>query len=314
MSASDDVVGDDFLLPPEAFVRRCAACCGLDDVALSNLDVAHLADAIRRGRPRLEILDVMRARRDPTDPRLRRPNIAAFSREFAGNVILDVLLRYAPADEAAFVRFAFGQIVNRPPTSRELLSLDFDLRCGRLDRRAVVDWLLARAQIEGVHVVVSDHTAPDRVDGGGDDRTWIANGQTLDAQGRDRIVFVKQHPGHGWLLSPGFWRQPVETTDDGWAIRPGWLLLGPKLNLAGGEWRLEVDVLQHDDATILIDVVANAGIDVLAKVLFDGPTHCALRFEIAKWHHFVEVRLLKPEEPTEKCWVRIRNLSLVRVG
>jgi hypothetical protein len=311
MSACEMIAGEDFLLAPEAFVRRCAERCGGEGVALSELEIAELADAVRRGRPRLEILDAMLARHDPIDAKLQRPNVAALRRDFAGNVVVDVLLRYAPGDDVAFVRFAFEQIVNRPPTPRELLSLDFDLRCGRLDRRSIVERLDAQAQVEGVKVMVSDRAPPARTES---DRIWTADGQMVDTLGRYRIVLVRQLAGHGWLLAPGYWHQPIETADDGWKIRPGWVLTGPKRKLASGAWRLEVEFLQDDDATIFLDVVANAGLDVLAKSLFEGPARCSLRFTVADWHHFIEVRLLKPEEAQEKCWASIRNLSLVPVG
>jgi hypothetical protein len=311
MSASERVVGEDFLLPPEAFVRRCAERCGPEGAGVTEMELAELAEAVRHGRPRLEILDAMLARCDPTDPRLQRINTAALRRDFRGEVVLDVLLRYAPGDDATFVRYAFEQIVTRPPTGRELLSLDFDLRCGRTDRRAIVNRLTALARVEGVQAVVSGDALPESGPGGG---AWVTGGQTIDGQGRDLIVFVRQHAGLGWVLAPGYWHQPVETTEDGWTIRPGWVLTGPKRNLARGVWRLDVDFLQGEDATMFLDVVANSGLDILAKALFEGPTHCALRFTIADWHHFVEVRLLKPEETSEKCWVKIRNLSLAPVG
>jgi hypothetical protein len=96
--------------------------------------------------------------------------------------------------------------------------------------------------------------------------------------------------------------------------REGWVIAGPKQQFPPGLWRLDVHILQPEDAVIVLDVVANAGIDILAKATLLGPARFSVRVDIRDWHHFIELRLFKPRQPEAAHRLDIRNLSFTRLS
>ena len=81
-------------------------------------------------------------------------------------------------------------------------------------------------------------------------------------------------------------RQPLEPFDGGWAVREGWLIVGPKRTLKAGKWRIDIDLLQSPEAIVDLDVVANAGLDVLLRAALCGHSCGSFCLDFLPDHHF----------------------------
>jgi hypothetical protein len=284
----------DFLLGPEAFVERCAIALGLRETELTSLDRGALADAIKAGRPRFEILDVIRARRNPLDPDLQRPNCNSVPSEWSSFVVLDLLERFAPENNEAFVRQTFSQLLCREATTLEVIETTFDLKSGRTDRRGLIEKLAKRAGGARLSSVHSVSLPIDR-----------ATSEPF------KMLLIKYIEGEGWVLAPDITLH-VPRPKEGMLTRleEGWVMTGPKRSLPAGAWRATFELVQADAAEIVIDVVANSGLDVLVRMTLSGPAQVSPCFEIKSWHHFLEVRLFKPTQPEPLRWIKIREISL----
>ncbi len=80
-----------------------------------------------------------------------------------------------------------------------------------------------------------------------------------------------------------------------------------------GSWKLSIDIVQPCSAKIILDVVANAGLHVLAKAVFVGSARVALEIIVSEHDHFLEVRLFKPAEQAELRQLKIQELVLTEL-
>ena len=297
----------DLLVTSDEFIRRSAAALGLSDV--SPVEVEILARAIRDGMSRLDVLDILMARANPDDPRLSRPNPAFLKRDVDAYVIVDLVERYAIDDDREFARFAMSKLLGEAPTAEALDSAQTFLWRAK-DRRAFLEDLAGRRAARGDRVELSpgarsvEEPEPLTLRRIGDN--------VLMGDGRRGLVIVRREPGMGWAAGEHI--SVAATVEDGkWRVRPGWVVLGPKQSFAPGLWRLDVDLVQPESACVILDVIANAGVDVFLRVTLAGPTRCAMRIDVREWHHFLEFRLFKPKEAEDNNCLDIRNLSFVRL-
>jgi hypothetical protein len=303
---SVDLTAADFLVTADEFVRRCAKAVGLSD--LSPVEVQALSDAIQKGKHRLDIVDILIAKVDPEDPRLTRPNPKFVMREVDSFVIADLLEKYAPDDDREFARFAIERILGGNPADEEL-----DAAQGQLwlkpDRGAFLEGLAARKMSRGQRAEISAR-APAGETGG----IRRLGGGTVEPVGQKHIVVVRHEPGIGWTAAANVQVSVADVEKGGWRTHEGWVVAGPKQPFPPGLWRLDVHILQPEEAVIVLDVVANAGIDVLAKATLLGPARFSVRVDIRDWHHFIELRLFKPRQPEAAHRLDIRNLSFTRLS
>jgi hypothetical protein len=302
---SVDLTAEDFLVTADEFVRRCAKAVGLND--LSPVEVHTLSEAIRKGKHRLDIVDILIAKVDPEDPRLTRPNPKFVMREVDSFVIADLMEKYAPDDDREFARFAIERILGGNAADDELDAAQGELWL-RPDRRAFLGELAARKMSRGQRAEISARAAA-----GETSQIHRLGGVAVQPAGQTRVV-VRHEPGVGWTAAANVQVSVTDVEKDGWKTHEGWVVAGPKQPFPPGLWRLDVHILQPEDAVIVLDVVANAGIDVLAKATLLGPARFSVRVDIRDWHHFIELRLFKPRQPEAAQRLDIRNLSFTRLS
>ncbi len=298
-----------FSLPAAEFVDTWAKALALTERDLTTLDRDYLVNAIRTGTNRLKILDALH---------MRQSSFAQFGRgESAHDIrrtpdrfaLMEVITRFAPDDDGAFLRRAFLQICDREPTPGERLELEFDLRRGHLDRRGAVKRIVAAARRDG-HLALWDSLDPD--DGQDDPacaRTMPA-GLVYDESGRETLIFVRAMPDGGWMVAPDIMRQSPKMSENGWLVHDGWLLVGPKRSFRSGTWRVDLDLLQLQDAILDVDIVANSGLDVLQRLEIIGPFSGSFAVEFKSEHRFVELRLAPRKCAEELIWLKPRNISM----
>ena len=304
---SVDLTAADFLVTADEFVRRCAKAVGLND--LSPVEVNVLSDAIQKGKHRLDILDILMSKVDPEDPRLTRPNPKFVMREVDSFIIADLLEKYAPDDDREFARFAIDRILGGNPTDDELDAAQGELWL-KPDRRAFLEGPRGAENGPRPNAPRYPH-APPRGKSGGIHRL---GGVAVQPAGQKHVVVVRHEPGVGWTAAANVQVSVADVEQVGWKTREGWVIAGPKQQFPPGLWRLDVHILQPEDAVIVLDVVANAGIDILAKATLLGPARFSVRVDIRDWHHFIELRLFKPRQPEAAHRLDIRNLSFTRLS
>jgi hypothetical protein len=303
---SVDLTAADFLVTADEFVRRCAKAVGLND--LSPVEVHLLSDAIQKGKHRLDIVDILISKVDPEDPRLARPNPKFVMREVDSFIIADLLEKYAPDDDREFARFAIDRILGGNATDEQLDAAQGELWL-KPDRRAFLEGLAARRMSRGQRAEISARAAAGDIDG-----IHRLGGATVQPAGQKHIVVVRHEPGIGWTAAANVQVSVADVDKAGWKTHEGWVVAGPKQPFAPGLWRLDVHIVQPEDAVIVLDVVANAGIDILAKATLLGPARFSVRVDIRDWHHFIELRLFKPRQPEAAHRLDIRNLSFTRLS
>ena len=228
-------------------------------------------------------------------------------REIDSFVIADLLEKYAPDDDREFARFAIDRILGGNATDDELDAAQGELWL-KPDRRAFLEGLAARKMSRGQRAEISARAAGDT----GEIRRL--GGAAVEQAGRKHVVVVRREPSGGWTAAPNVQVNVADVENVGWKTQEGWVVAGPKQPFPPGLWRLDVHILQPEDAVIVLDVVANAGIDVLAKATLLGPARFSVRVDIRDWHHFIELRLFKPRQPEAAQRLDIRNLSFTRLS
>lgn len=295
----------DLVATPQDFVDACAAKFGLDGDALSDAERATLIASLEAGRSRLTVMEALRAKASPLDangaPRRRRDRtqLAGLAQNWTADVVVDLLLRYAPDDDGRFVEQAFRQIFGRDATQIEALEARFDLRGGRLDRRALIEKLAALSP--GCRLSPPPSQAP---------LPAIPGGAILRDGGGVGYTLVRNVPGVGWVVAPDVIAQPMQGENGAFVPAPGVALRARGLTLTPGRWRLAVDLVQDETADIVVEVLANAGLDELFCARLRGPATFAAVFDVEDRHHFVEVRVVKPSQGPGDAQLKIRDLSL----
>ena len=228
-----------------------------------------------------------------------------FSQAIETFIVAELLINFAPDNDAVFLEFAANKVLGRAPRVNELLSLEFDLRRKKITRLASIEYLVIIARTEGRHVICE---GLDNVS-----RTMPGVGFTLDTEGRVQFVAIHSIDNNGWAVSPNFLRQQMQFGKNGWKLDPGWIFSGPKVSFTAGNWLLELDFIQPPCARLVVDVVANSGLDVLFYQEFIGSATMSVKLDINKNHKFLELRLLKPHQDNHLCWLMPRRFALVNL-
>ncbi len=185
-------------------------------------------------------------------------------------VLIENMERFAPGDNAAFLRYTFQHICNREPRPAERLEFEFDLRRGHLDRRTAREADRCDRPPGRSSVAVDTMDAEERNSDPACARTMPA-GLVYDDQGHQTLIFVRELREGGWMIAPDMMRQTPRMEEKNWLVHEGWLLTGPKRSFEPGCWRVDLDIVQPQDQILDIDVVANSGLDVLQKIEIAGP-------------------------------------------
>jgi hypothetical protein len=292
-AAAGVVAAADFLLAPEAFVEHCLSAHDPDGRLFTKAERGVLIEAILAGRPRLEVLDAIADRADPSARKLTRPHLGDLLRDWDDRLVPDLLERYAPNDEEAFVRQAYSQLLARPPDSTELIKARSDLKSGRTTRRGLMETLAARstAARHSTGLALKADSGP-------------------NSGGAPTFILVRPAGPESWTLEPDVWLQPAPIRDGALQVSEGWVLFGPKRSFPSGPWRLDIDIEQEETTELALSVTSNGGLDQLLAIELIGPARLKARFTIESWHRLVEVRLYRPAQPAAHNWLKVRDLTL----
>lgn len=295
----------DFLLPPKAFVKRCVDAFDLRD-QVDESDRETLTALLSEGRSKLEIADALRSRKYPLAPSLIAPASKGAGVDLGPLIVVEELERFAPADDAAFLRQLYAQTLGREPTAIEALEGTFDLKSGRSTRRSLIEAVAIRtpgSRLSTISSAAKRSNPPDVAPS-------LSGFDVVSADGRVEIVFLRMVAGLGLVRAPGTSFQPAGFRDGSLLLEEGWLLAGPKLDAELGDWVLSVDLMQDENAEIALDIVANAGLDTLIKLHIVGPALLQTRFTVRPQDRFLECRLFKTRQIDSLNWLKIRNISM----
>jgi hypothetical protein len=216
-----------FSLAPSAFVDAWARALALTDREYTALDRETFVRAIQTGTNRLKIIDALYARKRACQSPLGSGMANDICRPQDQFVLMEHLERFAPDDHAAFVRYAFAQICVRGPTPTELLSFDFDLRRGSLERRAAIKKIVRIANQEG-RAAIWDSLDLEQDKSDPTCARTLPTGFGYDEEGRESLIFVRTLAEGGWMVAPDILRQSPKMDQKGWMVQEGWILAGPK--------------------------------------------------------------------------------------
>ena len=127
-----------FSLPAPAFVDTYSETVGVSETDLSPQDRDTLISAIRNGASRMRVIDAIDGRSAANVPVTRLDDQNAIRQPASQFALIDVLARFAPEDDVAFLRHVFARICERQPDKRERLEFEFDLRRGVIDRQTLI--------------------------------------------------------------------------------------------------------------------------------------------------------------------------------
>ncbi|MEO7469398.1 MAG: hypothetical protein ABIV36_20510 [Sphingobium limneticum] len=293
----------DFVLDSAAFIARCIEAYGLED-KISPAERINLVNRMGGGVTKLAMVDAFMRQTSPEQVSLLERRSSGVNREWDKFVLVDLLERYAPDDDWSFLKQAYRQLLDREPDKAEEIEALYDLR-GDLSRRS---WLQRLAEKAPDAFLSSD------VLGTGNAINEVPHSTGFSASGRARIILMQQIADGSYLVAPSLWTQNKDVENGVIHLQEGWVLAGPKRDVTAGAWLLSVDIVQHDEAEVVLDMSANSGLDLLSETHLRGTTRMGLRVTIEPYHHFIEVRLRKPQQPDAQNWIKIRNLSLEYLG
>lgn len=310
----DALPQDIFSLPAESFIDAWARALGLTESELTQDDRLSLAKAIREGTNRLRVVDALKARRPVPTALSSRSGMQAIRREPDQFAILENFTRFAPDDDISFLRYSFSRICGREPTSAERLGLEFDLRRRVTTRAKVVKKIIAIARRDGQTAfwdsVISRDDDDIRESIDPSNARVMPAGLLVNTEGLATAVFVREVENVGWMIGPDLLCQPLQITDKGWNVHPGWLLTGPKRSFVEGIWMLDLDLIQGENARLDVEIVANSGLDFLQNITIAGSFSGTLCVDVRREHRFIELRIrIHPRSP-EDSWLRPRNISM----
>lgn len=289
----------DFVLDPAAFINRCVEAFGLED-RIAPAERVNLVNSMDRGVTKLAMVDAFMRQTSPEQISLLDSRSSGVNREWDKFVLVDLLERYAPDDDWAFLKQAYRQLSDREPDKAEEIEALHDLR-GGLPRRTWLQHLAVKAQ----NAFLSSDVL-----GVGNAINEVPHSTGFSASGRSRIILMQQIADGSYLVAPNLWTQNKHVENGVIHLHEGWVLAGPKRDITPGAWLLSVDIVQDDEGEVVLDMSANSGLDLLVQTHLRGTTRMGLRVMVEPHHHFIEIRLRKPHQPHAQNWIKIRNLAL----
>lgn len=299
------VMPEDFLLPAQAFVDRCLDAFDLTDM-IGTTEKANLVEALEHGVTKLALVGMLFDKKSGNGAQMLTRKSGGINREWDNYVLVELLERYAPDNDRAFILQAYKQILSREPGKAEALEAIRAFKFGDLSRKAFIEGLASRT----TQAVLSSHKTADATS-----VTVAAHAAGFGPNAKQQVVLAQLMPNGHYVVAPNVWFQdlwqPKAMSEDGILhLNEGWVLAGPKRSLAKGAWTISIDIVQDDAAEIIADLVANSGIDTLMHAHLVGSASLKLQFMVESHHHFIELRLLKPSQDRERSWIKIRDLSL----
>lgn len=286
-------------LPGDVFVARAIERLGVKD--MTPREHHALAQALYRGVNKSRVWESLAARGDGRSASPAPGLPSSLVRPDDEIAILEVLIDHAPEDDVIFIDYAFFRLVGRDPELSERLRLQNALAQGDLDRRGVVDSILASSRAEGREPVVAAMA--------GDQPFALISGEQSE-----RIVLIKRLATKEYLVADGGLRN-ARVTSAGLELLGGAALAGPKRSLRPGRWILVLDWAQDDQAAIAVEVTANGGADKLLSVTCVGSARCSLELEVLPEHLVCEVLIHGVRKGVAEAWmVQPREVSLAWSG
>lgn len=295
----------DFALSAEAFVQRCIQAAELSSSQADAITSRLLVEALRAGRTRSEIANAIAHLARPSQKPVADSAYNSIMQPMENFIVADMLVNFAPDNDSAFLTFAANRILGRDPIEGELLSLEFDLRRRAITRLASIEWLVTLARANGRHVVCEGlKHVPMPAQG---------LGFSVNATGAMQFVALRATGISSWEVAPSSLAQKSVVENERWKLHPGWVVTGPKTSFEPGNWLLKLEFIQPSAAAMVVDVVANSGLDVLFCQEFVGSVAVEIKLSIQASHKFLELRLLKPDQDSSLCWITPRHIALVQL-
>jgi|GEM_PF-2500383 hypothetical protein len=308
-----------FGLPAADFVEAVCAFFDVDEARLPAQDRSALVQSLSEGRSRLDVFGAIS--RTSSAGRLATmydSPLNAIMHDSDAYFVQDVLERYAPDDDEAFLIHACQQILGRRNSELEHLACKYDLRRGTVTRGELLDRLVRQARSEGRLIGLASIMRDSPELSPAPPRSPSAIGWPgmlgINAKGQEEFTLCRSDARGGWLVLKNHLMQDISIVDGFWKVGPGFLLAGPKYTLTPGTWQLSVEITQPDDARLELDVVANSALDVSFATTIIGSFSGSILVRIQPHHLFNEIRLAKPDQPAEAMFVRIDKIELVRLG
>ena len=311
----DNLPASQFASGPRSFVRHAAERMG---VSLDEAIVDQLADRMVRGTPREQIIKYLhniKGNRYPLEKAATALNFARAGVPGAA-LIVENIINFAPKDDKAFVNYAYSQVLARDPGQVELARLSHQLSTNSLTRRRLLEVLTQRSLEEGRLITWDSAIGPlshPELGGTGSELLTEATGFRVLSKDSTEILTLCRFTDERWALAPMMVANTLEVRTDNWLVSDGFILSGPKCHIPAGNWLLEVDLVQPEWASIVVDVVANGGIDRLFHLTAYGNIRGSFAFEKLGTHAFLEVRL-RVEDAMPEQWISVQNVQLRKVG
>lgn len=289
---AEPVHSDVFLLPAEKFVQKCIEIFDIPAERIDPKQALLLVNSIKDGVSKLKVYNAVRS----------------YSREYFANQddgfidrvdknwenFCDIALLELYSDDRSdlFVNQIYEQLMGRGPTRLERHEAVYRLNSGAVSRRALVEELIMMS-------------------GGGATSEIFKIGEQIKEEG-GRYTIARYINNGGYLFANFIDASSLEVKGDSLVLNNGWVFTGPKRNISTGGWFLSLDLIQSDDAELIIDVVANSGQVTLLKLHALGIVKGTFKFNVESYHNFIEVRVLKPAQSEEHMDLRINDISLMR--
>lgn len=214
-------------------------------------------------------------------------------------VVDDLLIGFAPDDDAAFVDQVFRRLQDREPTALERNNL-LTMLSGDGDRRAALNTIAA----------LSTEQNPSPV------RTRIVRSSPLtllnEANGND-ICLVRYIGDGDYLVSDQVQMTMPLLQGTEWRASVGRLLSGPLQGLAPGLWELDIDIKAPPSTTIDLSIIANGGFDTLSTIRLVGTSHLKFQVSIEQQHVLCELTMDVQSADRPEALLSIRKLTLRRI-
>ncbi|MBD8665908.1 hypothetical protein IFT59_21935 [Rhizobium sp. CFBP 8752] len=232
-------------------------------------------------------------------------------------LVVENLVSFAPMDDKAYVIHAFSQVLVRQPSEVELARFTHQLEVGGITRLDLLELLNDVALSEGRHIAWDYPSRFPQPKGYGDAAETSllvqASGFRALSESSNETLTLCRFTGQKWELAPSMITRTEDIRADSWVVSDGFILTGPKSTIADGFWVVELDVVQPEWASLVVDVVANAGIDRLLHVTAHGNVRGSFRFEKLRMHAFPEVRL-RVQDAVPGQWISVQSVRLRKIG
>lgn len=287
-------------LPAEAFVQEAIRRLQLSNVSSSEARV--IALAITRGATKSSAWRALLGRAGKGHLTARPSLPSAIVRPDDEIVVEDVLVEFAPEDDASFLDYAFFRMLGRSPDPLERIEYEFDLRSGVLDRPSALRRIVDQAGAEGRRPVVGKISA-------------LRQMSLVSASRADAISIVKRlNPAEWMTASEALSARSMTCTSAGWTIEPGLVIDAARLPLSAGHWRMKIDLRQPDNVAFDVFIGANGNLDTLLAQRFWGPTYANIEFVVRSEHLAISFNLIAVESGAGSWVADPREITLAKVA